>query len=147
MLVMRAFKWTCAPRASAEVRQRSLEGKDMPPALRQWLVLVALTLVVTSLPAVAQVVTATVQVGRGPDALAVNANKIYVTNVCGDDPTCQSPGTVSVIDGTTLSTRTVTIGFSGSSPHAVDVDSQANKIYVTNGCGSDSTCGSMEAQA
>src|SRR5271169_5303997 len=132
--------WIWALTASEEVRRRSLERKDMQAARRQWLVLVALTLALTSFPAVAQVVTATVQVGRGPDAVAVNANKAYVTNVCGDDPTCQSPGTVTVIDGTTP--EIVPIGFSGSSPHAVEVDSQANKIYVTNGCGTDFNCGS-----
>jgi YVTN family beta-propeller protein len=44
-----------------------------------------------------------VAVGNAPDALAINSvtNRIYVVNECGDDPTCSSNGTVSVIAGGT----------------------------------------------
>ena len=38
-------------------------------------------------------------------------NKIYVANVCGNDPSCSSAGTVTVIDANhNYSTSTVTVG-------------------------------------
>jgi len=87
-----------------------------------------ISLAVTSLPALAQNVIATVKAGTAPDAAAVNpvTNKIYVANY--------SSGTVTVINGATFSTQTVTVG---SNPNAVAVNSAANKIYVVNSC---STC-------
>jgi len=79
-------------------------------------------------------------VGANPIAVAVNSvtNKIYVPNACGDDPSCQTfNGTVTVIDGATLSTTTVAVG---ASPFAVAVNSLTNKIYVPNTCGKDPSC-------
>jgi YVTN family beta-propeller protein len=93
-----------------------------------------------SIPAIAQVVTATVAAGGRPSAVAVNpvTNQIYVANYCGSDPQCQSAGTLSVIDGTTLSnTATITVGFA---PVFVAVNTVTNTIYVVNNCGTDSTC-------
>ncbi len=58
-------------------------------------------------------------------------NKIYVANACGNDPTCQSPGTVMVIDGNTLATQTVTVGYV---PDDLAVNPVTNKIYVSNFC-------------
>ncbi len=86
--------------------------------------------------AVAQVVVATLPVGATPDAVAVNSvtDKIYVTNQCGNDPTCKSAGTVTVIDGATNNTTTVSVGYA---PRSVAVNSVTNKIYVTNQCGND----------
>ena len=58
--------------------------------------------------AVGQVVIARVPVGIGPSAVTVNpvTNKTYVVNLCGNDPTRQTfNGTVTVIDGTTASSR------------------------------------------
>ncbi len=51
-------------------------------------------------------VLSTVTVGCLPHSLAANpvTNKIYVSNVCGNDPQCLSVGTVTVIDGATNST-------------------------------------------
>jgi YVTN family beta-propeller protein len=68
----------------------------------------------------------------GPN-LAVNpvTNKIYVTNFCGNDASCQGTGTVTVIDGSTLATNTVTVGVF---PTFVAVNSITNKIYVVNVC-------------
>ena len=89
--------------------------------------------------AVAQVVVATLPVGATPDAVAVNSvtDKIYVTNQCGNDPTCKSAGTVTVIDGATNNTTTVSVGYA---PRSVAVNSVTNKIYVTNQCGNDPAC-------
>ncbi|MGA2372090.1 MAG: YncE family protein, partial [Candidatus Korobacteraceae bacterium] len=85
--------------------------------------------------------TTTVVVGAQPGSVVVNpvTNKIYVLNRCGDQPNCvqYSSGTVTVIDGVTLSTATVPVGISASS---IAVNPQSNKIYVTNSCGSDPTC-------
>ncbi len=69
-------------------------------ALIQDLFLVVLVL---SLPTGAQRVTATLPVGSGPAALAVNpmTNKIYVANSNGS--------TVTVIDGATNNTSTITV--------------------------------------
>ena len=96
--------------------------------------------------------TATVAVGIRPDAVAVNpvTNKIYVVNLCGSDPTCsliQNSGvneTVTAIDGTTLSTVTLSVGFDQFSfqPNAVAVNPLTNKIYVIAPCGTDPSCNS-----
>ena len=62
-----------------------------------------------SLPVFAQQVIATIPVGIEPAAAAANTltNKIYVPNVCGNDPNCASVGTVTVIDGATTNTLSV----------------------------------------
>ena len=61
--------------------------------------------------------TGTVQVGY-PDGgleipIAVNktTNKTYVANTCGTSLYCGTPGTVTVIDGATLATITVQVGY------------------------------------
>jgi DNA-binding beta-propeller fold protein YncE len=92
-------------------------------------------------PAIAQVVIATIPAGASPNAVAVNSvtNQIYVTNRCGSDPSCASPGTVTVIDGATNNTATVSAGYN---PQGVAVNSVTNQIYVTNRCGGDPSCAS-----
>ena len=104
-----------------------------------WFALFVLIVAVTSLPAIAQVVTATVLAGGAPDYVAVNAvtNTIYVANYCGSDPTCQSPGTVTIIDGATQSTQSVPVGVH---PVYVAVNPVTNTIYVLNNCGTDLNC-------
>ncbi len=98
---------------------------------------------VLSLPVFAQQVIATVPVGSYPQSSAVNSgtNKIYVVNNnCIDYPSpCAGNGTVTVIDGATLATDTVTVG---SNPYGVAVNPITNKIYVANICGNDLTCSS-----
>jgi len=71
----------------------------------------------------AQTVAATVSVGGGPDAVAVNpaTNTIYVAN--------EGSATVTVIDGTTNSTATVNVG---TSPRALAVNPVTNTVYVAN---------------
>ncbi len=149
--------------------------------------LAVLAIAVASLPAIAQVTTATLPVGSYPDVVAVNTttnhiytvnaqclffpcsspgtvtvtdgnahnvigtvnvgyspadtvvnrttNKIYVANVCGNDATCQSPGTVTVIDGATLQTKSVTVGYApGFSLNGVAINQTTNTIYVANQC-------------
>jgi DNA-binding beta-propeller fold protein YncE len=100
-------------------------------------------LAVLSLPAFAQQVMATVPVGSYPQSSAVNpvTNKIYVVNNnCIDYPNpCAGNGTVTVIDGASLATNTVTVG---SNPYGVAVNPITNKIYVANICGNDVTCSS-----
>src|ERR1017187_268421 len=78
------------------------------------------TLAYTSVPA-----------GFSPETMAVNSvtNKIYVANVCGNDPICASPGTVTVIDGATLAFTHVGVG---SVPYGLSLDSTTNRIYVPN---------------
>ena len=78
------------------------------------LVLLVFSLAIALPSTVAQVVIATVPVGNAPGAIAVNpvTNKTYVVNFCGTDPTCLTySGTVTAIDGTTLATQTVAVGF------------------------------------
>src|ERR1019366_5059300 len=81
-----------------------------------------------------------VGVGVYPYGIDVNSvtNKIYVANNCGDDLSCQSTATMTVIDGTSLATTDVSIG--GYYPYATAVNSATNKIYVANECGGDSSC-------
>src|ERR1700744_3317162 len=88
-----------------------------------------------------QVVTATLPSEAFPASIAANAvtNKIYVANNCGNDPNCQSMGTVTVIDGVTLATQSINVG--GYYPYGVAVNSVTNKIYVAN-CGGDPSCAS-----
>ncbi len=79
--------------------------------------------------------TTTVNVGYVPGRLAVDAihNKIYVVNMCtaAGIINCVNnfAGTLTVIDGTTLSTRNVTVGWG---PADVAVNSSTNTIYVTS---------------
>jgi YVTN family beta-propeller protein len=85
--------------------------------------------------------TSTVNVGvypNGANAVAVDSvtNQIYVSNNCGNDLTCSSPGTVTVIDGATNNTTTVNVGFY---PYGVAVNAVTNKIYVANASGNDPT--------
>src|SRR5713101_4159302 len=87
---------------------------------RCWLASLLLWLVAS---AHGQMVTATVAVGSGPNAIAVNqaTNKIYVANRVSNN--------VTVIDGAT--NNTMTIG-AGSGPAAVAVNTVSNKVFVAN---------------
>jgi len=91
------------------------------------------SLTVAVVPAFAQTLIATVPVGVDPTYVAVNTttNKIYVPNYCGSDPNCgsTSPGTVTVIDGATDATTTVTVGVHSE---FLAINPSTNKIYVTN---------------
>jgi DNA-binding beta-propeller fold protein YncE len=94
--------------------------------------------VVASLPALGQVVTATLPSAPNTFSAAVNpaTNKTYVANfVCPGG--CSGPGTVTVIDGTNNSITSVTVGVY---PYAVAVNATTNKIFVANFCGTDVTC-------
>jgi YVTN family beta-propeller protein len=88
--------------------------------------------------------TQSVTVGADPGGVAVNSvtNTIYVTNQCGNDPACgsSSSGTVTVIDGVTLSAQTVTVGVR---PLLLAVNPVTNKLYVVNRCGND--CGATNS--
>ena len=85
--------------------------------------LLALIFIMTVVPAIGQQVIATVNVGAGPTAVAVNAaaNKIFVPN--------GQAGTLTVIDGLTDNTSLVTVG---TNPGAVAVNPATNKAYVAN---------------
>jgi YVTN family beta-propeller protein len=82
--------------------------------------------------------TTSVDVGLLPVAVAVNTvtNKIYVANYCGNDPNCESLGTVTVVDGVTLETTTVNVG---ANPDAIAVNPLTNQVYVANYCGTNPT--------
>ena len=86
-----------------------------------------------TLPAVAQTNLGTVTVGVNAFSLSANpaTNKIYVANYCGSDPNCTPGvnGTVTVIDGATDKTTTVTVQLH---PEFLVINSATNKIYVTN---------------
>lgn len=79
--------------------------------------------------------TSTVTVGYVPVRVAVDSlrNKIYVVNMCTAAGIVFCPnttaGTLTVIDGTTLTTRNVTVGWQ---PSDVAINTGANTIYVTN---------------
>jgi YVTN family beta-propeller protein len=111
---------------------------------RLLLLFLAFSLAVLSLPVFAQQVIATIPVGSRPYTEAINpvTNKIYIANACGNDfgTTCAypfSPGTVTVVDGTTLNTQLVNVGYL---PYGVAVNPVTNKIYIANQCGDDSAC-------
>jgi DNA-binding beta-propeller fold protein YncE len=71
--------------------------------------------------------------GLAAVAVAINpvTNTIYVANNNGDRAG-NNPGNVTVIDGTTHSTTTVT-DLNAIGPNAVAVNTMTNRIYVTNG--------------
>lgn len=79
--------------------------------------------------------TSTVNVGFVPGHMALNAttNQLYVVNMCNGPgiPTCtvHGAGTITVIDGTSLATQSVTVGYL---PKDVAVDVTTNVIYVAN---------------
>ena len=83
-------------------------------------------------------VSNTVPVGKWPSVMLVNkvTDKIYVGNACGNDSNCilsgnnaNTIGTVTAIDGATLTTATVDVG-KGST--GVTVNQVSNEIYVSN---------------
>jgi DNA-binding beta-propeller fold protein YncE len=56
---------------------------------------------------------------------------IYVANLCGNDSTCNSPGTLTAIDANNnYSTSTINVGVQ---PYAVAVNATTNWVYVANG--------------
>ena len=68
--------------------------------------------------------------------LDATTNQIYASALCGSDPTCNSGGNVTVIDGATLNTQSVAAGFE---PFFLAVNPVTNTIYVANNC-ADSSC-------
>src|ERR1035441_7320559 len=138
------------PRISGVRGHRAACGKilseipSMHTNRRLLLLFLAFSLAVLSLPVFAQQVIATIPVGSRPYTEAINpvTNKIYIANACGNDfgTTCAypfSPGTVTVVDGTTLNTQLVNVGYL---PYGVAVNPVTNKIYIANQCGDDSAC-------
>ena len=106
------------------------------------LLILAITLVTVSLPALAQVVTATLPAGTNTFSAAVNSttNEAYIANSNCPTQLCPGPGTVTVIDGATNNTKTVTVGVY---PYALAVNAAKNKIYVADVCGNDLNCNSV----
>jgi len=95
-----------------------------------WL-LATLTVVAAVLPAAGQTLLATVPVGQAPGYLVFNpvTNKIYIENICGTDPSCSSPGSITVIDGASNQTANIPVG---TNPQFMVVNPASNKLYVTN---------------
>src|SRR5271167_2063451 len=106
-------------------------GKPMQRARSFQFVLLFSSLAVALPSAMGQVTFATLQAGNSPFAVAANSttNKAYVAN--------NSDATVTVIDGVTNNTTTVTVGFY---PDAIAMNPVTNQIYVANLCGSDPNC-------
>ncbi len=100
--------------------------KGNKPAVMLTICLIACASLIVAVPAfsVAQTVTATINVGVGPNEVAVNTgtNKAYVAN--------RLDGTVSVIDcATNTVMSTIPMGIE---PKGVAVNPFTNKVYVTN---------------
>jgi YVTN family beta-propeller protein len=79
-------------------------------------------------------------VGYSPFFVAVNqvTGKVYVANGCGDDPTCASQGTATVIKAG--GPQTIPLG--GYEPFGLSVNPVTNEIYAVNSCGASLPCGS-----
>ena len=103
--------------------------------------MLTLSLMAVSLPALGQVVTATLPTPTNTFSAAVNAttNKTYVASFVCPGSVCPGPGTVTVINGANNSTAAVTVGVY---PYALAVNATTNKIYVANACGNDVNCNS-----
>jgi YVTN family beta-propeller protein len=95
------------------------------------LLILVVGLAVAVLPAAAQTLIATVSVGQAPGYLVANpvTNKIYIENICGTDPSCSSPGSITVIDGVTNQTANIPVG---NNPQFMVMNNATNKLYVTN---------------
>lgn len=95
--------------------------KDRSSVIASYWVLWAGLLFLPQTSTWAQTIAATVTVGSGPGAVAVNTvtDKIYVANA--------GSRSVTVIDGTTNSTTTVQVG---GNPMALAINEATNKIYA-----------------
>src|SRR5271166_2521023 len=118
------------PSRGPRARPKKLARKAMQTPRPALLLQLAFSFLLISQCAVAQPVI-TVTTGFTPVALAINltTNKIYVANRCGNDPTCASNGTMTVIDGVTNGTAVVNVG---KYPAALAVNPATNKIYAAN---------------
>ncbi len=98
---------------------------------RLQLCVLAISLIAAARPAAAQTLIATVPVGVLPGYLIFNpvTNKIYVENICGTDPNCASPGSITVIDGLSNQTANIPVG---TNPQFMVMNNVTNKLYVTN---------------
>jgi YVTN family beta-propeller protein len=107
------------------------QRKKRRQMMRRKLFILVVGLAVAVLPAAAQTLLATVPVGIVPGYLVFNpvTNKIYVENICGTDPTCSSPGSITVIDGATNQTTNIPVG---NNPQFMVMNPASNKLYVTN---------------
>jgi YVTN family beta-propeller protein len=122
------FKLCIKPHASV-VSQIILQARQIFKSDKRWLVSTFVILclqlsLIFNLPlANAQSVMATIGVGNGPRAPAINpvTNKIYVANA--------SSNNVTIIDGTTNATAIVA---AGTSPRAIAINAVTNQIYVAN---------------
>ncbi len=103
----------------------------MRDQLRSMWLLAMLAMVAAVLPATAQTLIATVPVGQVPNYPIFNpvTNKIYIENICGTDPTCSSPGSITVIDGVSNQTTNIPIG---NNPQFMVMNPVTNKLYATN---------------
>ena len=94
----------------------------------------------------ATLTTTTVTVGYLPHPMAINSvtNKIYVVNECphAGIPSCSedTASTMTVIDGATLATQNVTVGWG---PVGVAVNTNTNTIYVANEFSSNNPTGTI----
>jgi YVTN family beta-propeller protein len=89
--------------------------------------LLAVLALMAAVPAWPQSIAATLPAGASPRGIAVNAatNRIYVVNEFSND--------VTVIDGATHATSTVTVG---PRPQYITVNPDTNRVYVSNGANS-----------
>ncbi|HTD23612.1 MAG TPA: Ig-like domain repeat protein [Terriglobales bacterium] len=99
--------------------RRDSPRRRFPSLLSTTVVLLCLA----AIPVCGETVTATVNVGTAPDAVALNpvTNKIYIANA--------SSNNVTVIDG---ATNTITTVGTGTTPKAIALNPVTNKIYVAD---------------
>jgi len=95
------------------------------------LCVLVISLIAAALPSAAQTLIATVPVGQVPGYLVADpvTNKIYIENICGTDPSCSSPGSITVIDGLSNQTTNIPVG---NNPQFMVMNNATNKLYVTN---------------
>jgi DNA-binding beta-propeller fold protein YncE len=101
-------------------------------------VVIVIAAVLACLPAAAQVVTSTQGVANDPAGAVVNpnTNHIFVANDCGNDPSCGGNGSVTVINGSTLASQTVTVD---DFPYPIAVNTATDVAYAAT-CSNDPTC-------
>ncbi len=101
-------------------------------------VVIVIAAVLACLPAAAQVVTSIQGVANDPAGAVVNpnTNHIFVANDCGNDPSCGGNGSVTVINGSTLASQTVTVD---DYPYPIAVNTATDVAYAAT-CSNDPTC-------
>ena len=112
-------------------------GQSRPGRQQKWITVSALLCLLLLLPrlTMGQQRIGTVNLGVAPQAIGIDptTNTIYVVNFFGTT-CCQGPGTLTIINGDTLATSSITVGSTSASmasePISMAIDPDNHKVFV-----------------